>query len=131
MGVHHGDLLKAGLGHLGLSDVLVREVDVVFAQQVFLKPQIIVRSCNEHDFCVLFVVFFSHSLHSFIKISSLISSNYRFPVLNISFYFILILPHDNTMMQWSRKLMVVTKNELKLMFSFPFIQFRSLSPRLA
>ena len=76
MGVHHGDLLEAGLGPLGLSNYPVREVNVVFAPQMFVKPQWIVRGCNEHDLSVGTVVIPPHPIHGFIKESPLVSSNH-------------------------------------------------------
>ena len=87
MGVHHRYLLEAWLGPLGLSDDLVWEINVVFASQMFMKPQRIIRGCDEDHLSISSVVINPHSIHGCIKESSLVSSNHRFPVLrgNISF----------------------------------------------
>ena len=76
VGVHHRDLLEAGLGSLGLADDLMWKVNVAFAPQMFMKPQRIVRGCDEHDLSVGGVVIHPHSFHGFIKESSLVSSNH-------------------------------------------------------
>ncbi len=76
VGVHHRYLLEAGLGPLGLADDLMREVNVVSAPQMFMKPQRIVRGCDEHDLSVGGVVIHPHPFYGFIKESSLISSNH-------------------------------------------------------
>ena len=86
VGVHHRYLLEAWLGPLSLSDDLVREINVVIAPQMFVKPQRIIRGCDEHNLSISSVVINPHPIHGCIKESSLVSSNHRFPVLrgNIS-----------------------------------------------